>query len=60
MSEIITLTLEEVREARDEPEGCEEFLGFGSPCEEGDPPLDAYCRLCKKLTLFASGEDDKQ
>lgn len=59
MSDTITLTREEVQEAQRDM-CCDIFLGYVSrECEFDDVELPAFCRLCKRLTEFAEGEEER-
>lgn len=59
----IVLTKKEVEEAREVTYGgCLWFLNYDAEkCKPHHPSLgfSADCRLCKKLTLFAQGEEDE-
>jgi len=61
VTETITLTREEVEEAREEwirsGDYCRSFLSFPEHCRSA-PERYAYCRLCKKLTQFVEGGEE--
>ena len=67
MIDTITLTREEIKEARKDllgyEEGCDLILRMPDWCIRNMSYLDqeqipAFCRLCKKLTQFAKGEEE--